>query len=406
MTGRPVVRKSTKSSPRVAVLVGDFPRLSETFIVSQIGGLLDCGIDVSVFADQRDEAGLSYPSPLARDIVSGARFAGDHLLYRLAKMVRRPYRLKVAMKSLALGLTDGGLANNFDVLLCHFGPNGLRALRAKHRSGVKGQIWTAFHGYDMRAQLLRQPRSGYRELFREGDLFLPVCEFFRARLIDYGVPAERVLVHRMGTDVADIRPRCSAVQDEDCVRIISVARMVEKKGLEFAIRALGLVRDNDPEVNWSYQIVGDGPRRQDLEALAANLRIDDRIMFSGAQPHTSALSAIGESDIFLLPSVTASDDDIEGCPVAIMEAMAAGLPIIASRHSGVPEVVLHGRNGFLAGERDVGELSKHLAALLSNRRMRASFGAESRKFAEEHLDNRVLHKRLAERIAMVAGTRS
>src|SRR5215472_4293616 len=144
MTRRPLVRKSTKSSPRVAVLVGDFLRLSETFIVSQIGGLLDCGIDVSVFADQRDEAGLSYPSPLARDIVSGARFAGDHLLYRLAKMVRRPYRLKVAMKSLALGLTDGGLANNFDVLLCHFGPNGLRALRAKHRSGVKGQIWTAF----------------------------------------------------------------------------------------------------------------------------------------------------------------------------------------------------------------------------------------------------------------------
>jgi colanic acid/amylovoran biosynthesis glycosyltransferase len=129
-------------------------------------------------------------------------------------------------------------------------------------------------------------------------------------------------------------------------------------------------------------------------------------MFSGAQPHTSALSAIAESDIFLLPSVTASDDDIEGCPVAIVEAMAAGLPIIASRHSGVPEVVLHGRNGLLAGERDVGELAKHLAALLSNRRMRASFGAESRKFAEEHLDNRVLHKRLAERIAMVAGTRS
>jgi colanic acid/amylovoran/stewartan biosynthesis glycosyltransferase WcaL/AmsK/CpsK len=196
------------------------------------------------------------------------------------------------------------------------------------------------------------------------------------------------------------------VRDDKRVRIISVARMVEKKGLEFAIRALKLVRDNAPDAEWSYQVLGDGPRRQDLESLATHLQLDDRVAFLGAQPHARALEAIGDADIFLLPSVTASDDDIEGCPVAIMESMAAGLPVIASWHSGIPEVVLHNRTGLLAGERNIGELAAHLAALLRCKELRESFGREGRKLAEERLDNRALHKILAERIALVANART
>jgi colanic acid/amylovoran biosynthesis glycosyltransferase len=401
------MRKSVlQVRPRVAMLVGDFPRLSETFIVSQIGGLLDAGIDVSVFADDRDGNGLSHPLLVTRDIVSDTRFAADHFLYRLAKLIRRPYRLATAMKLFATDITDSKLADNFDVLICHFGVNGLRALRAKHRSHAKGQIWTAFHGYDLQAHFHYQSGSRYRELFREGDLFLPVCEFFRTRLIEYGAPPDRIFVHRMGTDVENIRPRRAGVRDDKRVRIISVARMVEKKGLEFAIRALKLVRDNAPDAEWSYQVLGDGPRRQDLESLATHLQLDDRVAFLGAQPHARTLEAIKEADIFLLPSVTASDHDIEGCPVAIIESMAAGLPVIASWHSGIPEVVLHNRTGLLAGERNIGELAAHLVALLRCKELRESFGREGRKLAEERLDNRALHKILAERIALVANAQT
>ncbi len=215
-----------KAGPRVAVVVGDFPRLSETFIISQICGLLDAGIGVTVFADARDENGLSHPLLKAHDLMSGARFAGDHPLYRLANALPRPYRLIMAMKLLATDRTDAGLAGDFDVVLCHFGVNGLRALRANHRSKVRGQIWTAFHGYDLNAHFQNQTRARYHDLFREGDLLLPACESFKTQLIGYGALPDRIWVHRMGVDVTLIRPRRTERSNDGGVRIISVGRLV------------------------------------------------------------------------------------------------------------------------------------------------------------------------------------
>jgi len=122
----------------------------------------------------------------------------------------------------------------------------------------------------------------------------------------------------------------------------------------------------------------------------------------GALPHTKILEAVGQSDIFLLPSVTARNGDVEASPVVISEAMASGLPIIATRHSGIPELVCHNKSGLLAPERDVEGLAKHLATLLRDSTMRQSFGSEGRKFAEDQLDNRVLHKNLAEQITRAA----
>ena len=395
-----------KAGPRVAVVVGDFPRLSETFIISQICGLLDAGITVTVFADARDENGLSHPLLKSHDLMSDARFAGDHPLYRLANALPRPYRLIMAMKLLATDRTDAGLADDFDVVLCHFGVNGLRALRANHRNKVKGQIWTAFHGYDLNAHFQDQTRARYRDLFREGDLLLPACESFKTQLIGYGAPPDRIWVHRMGVDVTLIRPRRTEGDNGDGIRIISVGRLVEKKGLEFAIRALRRVRQQHPEIDWTYEIAGDGPTRLQLQALAADLQIADRVRFSGALPHSQILDAVSQSDIFLLPSVTARNGDVEASPVAISEAMASGLPIIATRHSGIPEIVTHNKNGLLAAERDVEELAQHLTTLLGDGGMRQSFGREGRRFVEERLDNRMLHKVLAERIATVARGRT
>jgi colanic acid/amylovoran biosynthesis glycosyltransferase len=306
------------------------------------------------------------------------------------------------MKSVATDIVDIRLADDFDVLLCHFGINGLRALRAKHRNNIKSQIWTAFHGYDLQSLYLQESKSRYLGLFREGDLFLPACESFRAQLIEYGAPPDRIFVHRMGVDVQLIRPRRTDERGDQALRIISVGRLIEKKGLEFAVRALERVRHDHPDLKWSYNVAGDGPTRPQLQALAAELQISDRVHFLGALPHTKILEAVGQSDIFLLPSVTARNGDVEASPVVISEAMASGLPIIATRHSGIPELVCHNKSGLLAPERDVEGLAKHLATLLRDSTMRQSFGSEGRKFAEDQLDNRVLHKNLAEQITRAA----
>src|SRR5690606_27469625 len=105
-----------------------------------------------------------------------------------------------------------------------------------------------------------------------------------------------------------------------------VGRLVEKKGAEYAIRALGDLRRRRPDIGWKFDFIGDGPLLGPLSALSASLGLADRIAFLGPRPHEEVKQRLREAHLFVLPSVTAPNGDMEGVPVALMEAMACGLP--------------------------------------------------------------------------------
>src|SRR5437868_13294812 len=143
----------------------------------------------------------------------------------------------------------------------------------------------------------------------------------------------------------------------DAPRLLTVARLVEKKGVDDALRAVAAVRFRHPGLR--YDVVGDGPLRGGLEALAGELGLGDAVIFHGARYADAVREMMDAANVFVLASRTAGDGDEEGTPNVLLEAQACGLPILSTTHSGIPEVV-DPQAGVLVAEGDPAALARAL----------------------------------------------
>ncbi|TIU75982.1 MAG: colanic acid biosynthesis glycosyltransferase WcaL, partial [Mesorhizobium sp.] len=121
-----------------------------------------------------------------------------------------------------------------------------------------------------------------------------------------------------------------------------------------------------PRDDWNYSVIGAGELLEQLKRLAAELGIAGRVDFLGPRPHAEVKQRLRDAHVFVLPSVSAHNGDLEGIPVALMEAMAAGLTVVSTYHSGIPELIEDGKTGFLAPERDVAALAGKLVWVADN----------------------------------------
>jgi colanic acid/amylovoran biosynthesis glycosyltransferase len=158
--------------------------------------------------------------------------------------------------------------------------------------------------------------------------------------------------------------------------------LVEKKGLEFAIRAFAKVREK--QANMRYDIIGDGPLRPKLEKLIDELGLRGEVVLRGAMDQSAVRETLRTSDIFILASVTASDNDQEGTPVSLLEAQASAVPVLATFHGGIPEIVAHNETGLLAPERNEKALANHLQFLVDHPDVRERMGSHGRNFIADN----------------------
>jgi colanic acid/amylovoran biosynthesis glycosyltransferase len=233
----------------------------------------------------------------------------------------------------------------YDVIQCHFGPLGIRGMALREMGLLEGTLITSFHGYDLSRTLRDDGPGMYSRLFAHGDFFLPISDRWRERLIELGCAPAKVAVHRMGIDCRQFLFRARHPAADGVLRLVSVARLVEKKGIEYAIRAVAVLAATGRRI--LYTIVGDGPLAADLARVASELQVSHIVRFAGNRPQPDVIR----------------DGDEEGIPVVLMEAMAMGLPVVASRHSGIPELVEHGVSGLLVPERDVQALARGIAEI-------------------------------------------
>jgi colanic acid/amylovoran biosynthesis glycosyltransferase len=145
--------------------------------------------------------------------------------------------------------------------------------------------------------------------------------------------------------------------------------------------------------------IGDGPLLDECRALAKHLSVADQIRFHGAQPSETVRRLMSQASIFLQHSVTAESGDTEGLPVAILEAMASALPVISTRHSGIPEAVLDGGTGILVDEHDVDGIAAAIAALLSDPVRARAMGAAGRR----RVLSRYTHLHTRDRLRSILG---
>ena len=228
------------------------------------------------------------------------------------------------------------------------------------KSGVlTGKLLPVFHGADIsKKKHLVNHEQDYKELFKEAYALLPISNLWATKLIELGAASEKVVVNRMGIDTDKFSVVSKGRDDSQPFRILSVARLVEKKGLDDAIKAMALLAKTD--INFIYEIVGGGELFENLKALTIQLNIQEKIIFHGAKSQSQVRKILERADVFLLPSKVASDGDMEGIPVSLMESMASGITTLSTYHSGIPELIDSGINGFLVSEGSPDEIYETL----------------------------------------------
>lgn len=277
-----------------------------------------------------------------------------------------------------------------DLIHAHFAVDALYALEVARRLDVP--LITTFHGFDVTTHwgaLLRSRKVSWthyalfrRKLFRRGDRFIAVSHFIRERAVRLGVPEEKLVTHYIGVDTEAIRP--PERRPSDGFTVLHVARLVEKKGTAYLIRAFRQVARRFPDAR--LVIIGDGPLRRPLEDLAESLGVDGRVSFLGTLPHRDVLDWMGRADVLCLPSVAATSGDSEGLGMVLLEAAATGVPVIGTRHGGIPEAVVDEVTGFLVPEKSAADLAERLTYLAEHPTARVRMGREARNMAVERFD--------------------
>ncbi|RME39094.1 MAG: colanic acid biosynthesis glycosyltransferase WcaL [Planctomycetota bacterium] len=398
----------------IAIVVGRFPAISETFILNQITGLLDRGHRVDILAHEPGETDRMHPEVESYRLLARThyrpRLPRDPLT-RLAKgfflMMREGTRRPLAVarslnvvrfgwEALSLQLLYGISACRdlppYDVIHCHFANNALLIAHLRRIGAIRGRMLTTFHGHDVNRFPRRRGPDVYRPLFETCELYTANTDFTADRAAELGCPRERIVKLPVGVrlDRYTFRPRRR--EADEPTRILSVGRLVEKKGFEYAIRAVARVVERGHRIR--YDIVGDGELRPPLEQLIADLHMQETIRLLGWKDQDELRSLYDRAHLFVLPSVTARDGDREGQGLVLQEAQAMGLPVVSTLHNGIPEGVLDGRSAFLVPERDVVALAERIEHLVAHPEVWEPMGRAGRALVEERFDIDKLNDRL------------
>lgn len=365
---------------KVGFFLLKFPLSSETFVLNQITAFIDMGYEVEIVALQKGDTQNTHAAWTQYGLEAKTRWLQDEPPGKLNKLRHRAGRtllglhrpatwraLNVARygdesRNLILSAICGQTAKPYraDVFIAHFGPAGVTAAKLRELGVLEGKIATIFHGIDISSrEVLNHYTPEYQQLFRRGDMMLPISELWAGRLKNMGCPADKITVSRMGVDMARFTQRPVKAPGKP-LQIISVARLTEKKGLHVAIEACRQMKASG--VDFRYRILGMGPWERRLRTLIEQYQLEGYVEMPGFKPSHEVKAMLDEADVFLLPSVTGADGDMEGIPVALMEAMAVGIPVVSTVHSGIPELIDPGRSGWLVPENDAAALAECLAA--------------------------------------------
>jgi len=395
----------------IAFVVSNFPAVSHTFIDSQIRGLLAAGHRVSIHAFGRPAQGLTHqywsdlkqplevhygaPRPKAtwRRLVEALlvaphfRRAPGTWLRGLLARPWHPFARRLDPLFWSVPLLPALAA---DAWVCHFGDVGLRAGAVARLTRSRARLTVFFHGADITRFVDQHGPDVYRQLLADADLALPISERWQARLCELGGAPAKVRLHRMGVDCERYAFVARELPEQGPVRLLSVARLVEKKGIEYGIRAIGLL---PPALRSriDYAVAGDGPLQGELQALVAAEGLGAQVRLLGWQDQDEIVRHVRDAHLMLVPSVTASDGDQEGIPVSAMEAMATGLPVIATWHSGIPELVRDRVNGRLAPERDAAGLAAAIAETIASEGDYQRYARAARTLVETTFNERCLN---------------
>lgn len=363
----------------VGYFVSRFPHISETFIVRELNAVEATGqIQIELFSLFPPSNPLIHPAtqswvPRVRRPGVGAVVAGT--LWALARhplrtigtslIVLRGYarsgRLLRALAVIPIACAQARVVEDLAVehIHAHYATYPALAAWVCHRlTGVSYSFTTHAHDLFLDQSLL------FRKV-RDAEFVIAISEFNRRFLKSYGggrnAPVE--VVH-CGIDPSAYPFRMRQIPPDGPVRALCVANLTDYKGHEVLIDAIA--QGGTSLARLELDLVGAGLLRGALEQQAGRLGIADRIRFHGGMIEPQVQDMLESADLFVLPSIVTSVGRMDGIPVVLMEALAAGLPVVATRLSGIPELIRDGDTGLLVEPGDPSELAQALARIVSD----------------------------------------
>jgi len=404
-------RERTPRPVRLAYVMSRFPKLTETFVLNEIGAMDALGAEVDVYPLLRERQDVVHPE--ARRWTERALFlpflSASILRANAHYMRTRPAAYLRAGAEVLAG-TWGSL--NFFVGAVGIFPKSVRFAYEAEQRGID-HVHAHFATHPAVAALVIHRLTGIPFSFTahgsdlhvdrrmldakvEAAAFAVTVSRYNRRLIieECGEDvAPRVHVVRCGADLDLFRPPVlRPPADDEPFRITCVASFEEVKGHRFLVNALG--RLSASGVDYRCRLIGEGPLREEIEELVARLDLGDSVTFLGARERAEVARHLRASDAAVLASCRTKQGKREGVPVALMEAMATGLPVVATRISGIPELVEDGRTGLLVPPRDPAALADALAALEGDSDLRGRLGRAGREKVSREFDVRANARRL------------
>lgn len=374
---------------KIAMGVSGFPVISQTFIALQIAELCKQGYAIEIINMGRSGDDSWMPASLKlcskSYIVTQLPFChtkniivmGSHFLFIvISNLIRFPipsiktfwYKLgRLKLMDFAKMHVDAYLFQKCgkpDILHFQFATLADRFNRLKKYGFIHSdaRLVCSIRGYDI-SRKSDMADIDWEFLFREFSLFLPVCDYFVPLLEKMGChKAIKVVRSPVNVEALALKKKDTT---KKTVRIISVGRLTAKKGFDDALRAIFILSRSFED--FRYTIVGKGPQYAMLKSKINEYNLSAKVDMLGALPPDKTLATIAGSDILIAPSKTADSGDREGIPNVVKEAMFLGLQVIATRHSGIPELVIHRRNGFLVFENSPEEIAETLHEIIQNR---------------------------------------
>ena len=260
--------------------------------------------------------------------------------------------------------------NKIDSILIEYGNHAHNLLPLLKKLEIPFVVH--FHGYDASVNSVVETCNNYKDVFNLANKVIVVSNVMKQKIEDMGCTKNKIVLATYGPNdlFFNIKPTFSKKQ------FISIGRFVEKKAPNLLILAFSKVVARYP--SYVLKMAGDGVLLNACENLVTQLGIGNNVQFLGVVTPELYRNELQNSLAFVQHSITADNGDMEGTPLAVLEASAAGVPVVSTYHAGIPDVIIHEQTGLLCEEKDVQKMAENLIELIENKELATRLGANGK----------------------------
>ncbi|MBK7248372.1 MAG: glycosyltransferase [Flavobacteriales bacterium] len=357
--------------PRIAFATPSRNAWSETFISAHLKGLKEV---VLVFSD----GSLPYSAD------GKPMLTATGLMGRMRNLVERRLLHTPVRRILRDRIKEQLRRSGAQVLFAEYGPTGAELVECTRAAGIP--LVVHFHGFDAHSTPPLEKYEGYRELLGEAAAIVVVSRAMRTQLLELGAPPDRLHHISCGVDAERFTPTAPG---QNPPHFVAVGRFTDKKAPHLSLLAFREAWLQRPDARLT--MIGLGELWEAVRQLVIALGLEGSVDLPGLLPPEQVAERLRGARAFVQHSLTTGTGDMEGTPVAVLEAMASGIPVVSTFHAGIPDVVAHGESGLLSPEFDISGMAAHLVQLIDHPEQADAMGKAGRGavLAHHRMEDRI-----------------